>query len=125
VTYKLKWEDYPNPVFAGPDIAVANVQLLVTCVYQVQRDPQGPGFMAFAYPKNGAECWSSRGHADIEAAKVAAQKHIDELISSLSAVTLDDVEGAFFAGFAEGCSGTWVEGDPTSAWREYAEENLT
>jgi hypothetical protein len=116
----LKWEDYPNPVFAGPDIAVANIQLLVPCVYQVQRDPQGPGFMAFAYPKNGTECWSSRGHADIEAAKVAAQKHLDELIFALNPLKMEDVKSSFFAGFAEGCDGTWVEGDPTPAWRAYA-----
>lgn len=32
------------------------------------------------------------------------------------------VEDAFFAGFSEGCDGTWVEGDPTPAFKEYLAE---
>lgn len=32
------------------------------------------------------------------------------------------VEDAFFAGFSEGCDGTWVDGDPTPAFKEYLAE---
>jgi hypothetical protein len=79
----LVWGPYHNPVFAGPDIAVARVMFNAPILlYQVQRDPWGPGFMAFAYPEHGSEVWSSKGHADLEAAKAAAQADYDARILS-------------------------------------------
>jgi hypothetical protein len=69
----LEWGDYMNRALAGPDVAVAHVSFVAPVIYQVQRDPHSNGYMAFAYPKNGTECWSSKGHVDLDAAKSAAQ----------------------------------------------------
>lgn len=33
----------------------------------------------------------------------------------------NQLQDAFFAGFAEGSDGGWVEGDPTPAWNKYLE----
>jgi hypothetical protein len=81
----LEWGAYSNPVFAGPDIALARVDGIVTCFYQVQRDPWGPGYMAYAYPEHGSECWNSKGHPTLEAAKAAAQADYEaRILSALS-----------------------------------------
>ena len=76
----LEWEPYPNPVFAGPDVAIAHVEF--RCFYQVQRDPHAPGFMAYLTPQYGTLFWESKGHNDIEAAKAAAQADYDRRIRS-------------------------------------------
>lgn len=46
-------------------------------------------------------------------AKWAADR-IKELEAKLATTT----EAAFFEGFSEGRDGTWVEGDPSPAWRD-------
>lgn len=73
----LEWGPYPNVALAGPDIAVANFDLLGAKTYQVQRDPWGSGFLAFTF--GGAEFfhWESKGHATLEAAKAAAQANYE------------------------------------------------
>ena len=76
----LVWGPYPNPVFAGSDIAFANVEWTVPYCYQVQRDPWAPGYMAFGFPRHGTETWNSKGHPTIEAAKAAAQADYDARI---------------------------------------------
>ena len=36
----------------------------------------------------------------------------------------EQLKEAFFAGFAEGADGTWVEGDATPAWENYVKSTL-
>lgn len=79
---ELEWGPYHNPVFAGPDIAVASFSVFGLQLYQAQRDPQGPGFIVFLAPKYGTEFWSSKGHADLDEAKAAAQADFDRRILS-------------------------------------------
>ena len=44
----LEWGPYPNPVFAGPDISVANVSgAVISYYYQAGRDPDAPGYYVF------------------------------------------------------------------------------
>lgn len=83
----LEWGPYHNPVFAGPDIAVASFSVFGLQLYQAQRDPQGTGFIVFLAPKYGTEFWSSKGHADLDEAKAAAQADFDRRIISALEVT--------------------------------------
>lgn len=73
----LVWQPYPNPVFAGPHIAVANCRSAVEQFYQVQRDPDAAGYMAFLAPKFGTLVWKTTGFDTLEAAQAAAQSHAD------------------------------------------------
>jgi len=85
----LVWGPYPNPVFAGPDIAVAKVDAVVPYFYQAQRDPWAPSFMAYAYPEHGSECWASKGHPTLAAAQAAAEA--DYRVRILAALDLSPV----------------------------------
>jgi hypothetical protein len=71
----LVWGPYDNPVFAGPDVAIADVEF--SHRYQVQRDPRAATYIAFLHPRlpitSSTLWWESKGHADLEAAKAAAQ----------------------------------------------------
>ena len=71
----LVLKEYPNPAFAGPDVAVADAPF--SHRYQVQRDPWAHGYMAFLHPSlpitSSTLWWESKGHPTIEASKAAAQ----------------------------------------------------
>jgi len=71
----LEWGPYPNPKFAGPDVAVADATF--SHEYQVQRDPWEPTYIAFLHPAlpiiDSTLWWESKGHPTLEAAKAAAQ----------------------------------------------------
>ena len=71
----LVWGPYPNPKFAGPDVAVADAPF--SHEYQVQRDPWAPTFIAFLHPAlpiiDSTMWWESKGHPTLESAKAAAQ----------------------------------------------------
>jgi hypothetical protein len=59
----------------------------------------------------------------LEAAKAAAQADYEARILAALDLTPDPrvtalVEAAFCEGFAEGCDGTWIEGDYTPAWNK-------
>jgi hypothetical protein len=77
----LEWGPYPNPVFNDPaNVAVANIEF--KHVYQVQRDPWGPGYIAYLAPKHGTLWWESKGHETLDAAKAAAQADYEQRIRS-------------------------------------------
>lgn len=80
VTVKpLEWGPYPNPVFNDPEnVAVALVGF--KHLYQVQRDPWGPGYIAYLAPEFGTLWWESKGHLSLDAAKVAAQADYESRI---------------------------------------------
>tara|TARA_R110000868_G_scaffold12098_5_gene58616 strand:+ start:7021 stop:7389 length:369 start_codon:yes stop_codon:yes gene_type:complete len=52
------------------------------------------------------------------AREAETQARHDSKIDALNAKLAKAVEDAFCEGFAEGCDGTWVEGDYTHAWKK-------
>lgn len=82
VVKQLEWGPYPNEALAGPDVAVANVDF--KSAYQVQRDPWGPGYIAYLHPTTygTTKWWESKDHATLEAAKSAAQSDFETRIRS-------------------------------------------
>jgi hypothetical protein len=93
----LEWGPYPNPVFAGPDVAVASFDVFGGHHYQVQRDPNAEGYIAYLAPDFGTLFWESKGHSDIEAAKAAAQADYEQRIRS--AITALPAPGGVIAGW--------------------------
>lgn len=81
----LEWGPYPNEALAGPDVAVANIEF--RHAYQVQRDPWGPGFVAYLHPttQDTTLWWESKGHPNIEAAKAAAQADYEARVEAMLA----------------------------------------
>lgn len=79
---KLVWLPYPNPVFAGPDVAIADAPF--SHRYQVQRDPWATSFIAFLAPRlpitSSTLWWESKGHETLEVAKAAAQADFERRI---------------------------------------------
>lgn len=97
----LEWGPYPNPVLACEDVAVAAVGAFGGHKYQVQRDPDADGYIAFLAPQFGSLFWSSKGHDTLEAAKAAAQADYDARITSaLITAPQDDVREALKAASA-------------------------
>lgn len=92
VVKPLEWGPYPNPVFAGPDIAVAPFSVFGNYFYQVQRNPRGPGFIAFVAPLYGETTWESNKYDCIEAAKAAAQADFERRILSALAEPAGEAE---------------------------------
>ena len=79
---ELEWGPYPNPVFACDDVAVADITAFGGHKYQVQRDPNAAGYIAFLAPQFGSLFWESKGHATLDAAKAAAQRDYETRIRS-------------------------------------------
>ena len=80
----LVWLEHPNSLSTIDECAVADAPF--SHRYQVQRDPWGPGYMAFLYARlpivDSTLWWESKGHATIEAAKAAALADRDARILS-------------------------------------------
>lgn len=83
----LKWGPYPNPAFAGPDVAVASLDIFGGHHYQVQRNPNARGYMAYLAPDFDTLFWKSEGHENVEAAKAAAQADYEQRIRSALVAT--------------------------------------
>ena len=85
----LVWGPYENPVFAGPDVAVAKVNGVVPFYYQAQKDPWAHSFLVAAATTHGAFVWESKGYPDIETAQAAAQA--DYAARILAAIDTDKI----------------------------------
>lgn len=90
----LVWGSYPNSSFASPDVAVADAPF--SHRYQVQRDSWAQGYIAFLHPTlpstSSTLWWESKGHANIEAAKAAAQADYERrILAALEPVAAPDV----------------------------------
>ena len=78
----LEWGDHE--IHGGHDLAVAVAGF--SHRYQVQRDPWGPGFVAYLHPvlpiTDSTLWWQSKSHDTLEAAKAAAQADYEARIRS-------------------------------------------
>lgn len=106
----LAWGPHPVQALQSPDLAVALVEIWRQG-YQVQRDPWGPGYVAYLHPIKGIDStlwWESKGHQSIDKAKEAAEADYRQRI--LSTLSLPAQEPAFYGVWSGKIHiGTWPD----------------
>lgn len=103
-------------ISAIPATPVPDVAALVDALSRIENGTCGE-----ADPDTGelVECWMGEEEMQ-EVARAALSAWGAQ--SAEASPTMDQLQDAFFAGFAEGSDGGWVEGDPTPAWNKYLED---
>jgi len=87
----LDWKPHPFSQSTVEECGIADAPF--SHRYQAQRDPWAHTYIAFLYPRptitDSTMWWESKGHADIDAAKAAAQADYEaRILSALDLTSL-------------------------------------